>query len=69
MNQQIKAESVLVRSVSLDEDGSSALSDRGFTLSGSEVTSSSDGEQRGRLKDDGCARRGLTSSSKSNQKL
>lgn len=55
MNQQIKAESMLVRSVSLDEDGSSALSDRGFTLSGSEDTSSSDGEQCGRLKDDGCA--------------
>lgn len=68
MNQQIKAESVLVRSVSLD-DGSSALSDRGFTLSGSGDMSSSDGEQCGRLKDDGCARRGLTSSSKSNQKL
>lgn len=68
MNQQIKAESMLVRSVSLD-DGSSALSDRGFTLSGSGDTSSSDGEQCGRLKDDGCARRGLTSSSKSNQKL
>lgn len=51
MNQQIKAESVLVRSVSLD-DGSSALSDRGFTLSGSGDTSSSDGEQCGRLKDD-----------------